>query len=229
MKLTGNTVLITGGSMGIGFGLAEALLKRGNTVIICGRRKERLLEAQAKLPGVQIRVCDVADGDARRELAAWATDNFPDLNVLVNNAGVQRNIDLKAGVGEITDGESEIAINLEAPILLTALFIPHLLRQKEAAVINVSSGLVFQPAAGLPIYCATKAALHTYTQLLRQQLTGTGVRVFEAIPPMVDTELNKAGRDKRNLTYRGVKTEEYIPTLMAGLDRDEFEIRYQNG
>lgn len=229
MKLTGNTVLITGGASGIGFGLAEALLARKNKVIICGRRIDRLREAQAKLPGLHTRVCDVTDGDARRELAVWATDSFPDLNVLINNAGIQRNIDLKAGSDEISDGESEIAVNLEAPIMLTALLVPHLLRRKEAAIINVSSGLIYQPAAGLPIYCATKAALHVYTHLLRRQLANTGIRVYEAVPPMVDTELNKAGRDKQGKAYRGIKTEDYIPTFIAGLAGDEYEIRYQQG
>ncbi len=226
MNLEGNTVLLTGGSMGIGYGLAEAFHKAGSEVIICGRREARLREAQEKLPGVHIRVCDVADREDQKRLYEWAVERFPQLNVLINNAGIQRNIDLAAGVDEILDGDSEIAINLEAPILLSALFIPHLAKQPWAAIINVSSGLIFRPAAGVPIYCATKAALHVYSQVLRQQLADTSIQVIELIPPMVDTELNKVGRDKRNLTYRGISTPEYVATVVEGLEKGQLEIRY---
>lgn len=226
MKLGGNTVLITGGSMGIGLGLAGAFLRAGSEVIICGRREARLLEAQRRLPGVHIRVCDVADRKDQERLFEWAVKGFPQLNVLVNNAGVQRDLDLTRGAEELLAGESEIAINLEAPILLAARFIPHLIQQPRAAIMNVSSGLIFRPAASMPLYCATKAALHVYSQLLRQQLAATPIQVFELIPPMVDTELNRIGRDRRNLTYRGISTEEYIATVVDGLEQDRLEMRY---
>jgi uncharacterized oxidoreductase len=226
VKLGGNTVLITGGSMGIGLGLAEVFLRAGSEVIVCGRREARLLEAKSRLPGLHIRVCDVVDRDDQKRLHDWTVENFPQLNVLINNAGIQRDIDLTRGVEDILAGESEIAVNLEAPILLTARFVPHLASRPWAAIMNVSSGLIFRPAAGVPIYCATKAALHVYSQLLRQQLADTAVKVFELIPPMVDTELNKAGRDMRNLTYRGITTEEYIETVVEGLKKDLLEIRY---
>jgi len=226
VKLGGNTVLITGGSMGIGLGLAEVFLRAGSEVIICGRREERLLEAKGRLPGVHIRVCDVADREEQRRLCDWAVEHFPQLNVLVNNAGIQRDINLAGGAEAILAGDSEIAINLEAPILLAARLIPHLVEQPSAAIMTVSSGLIFRPAAGVPIYCATKAGLHVYSQLLRQQLANTRIQVFELIPPMVDTELNKVGRDARNLTYRGITTEEYIASVVEGLERDQLEIRY---
>lgn len=212
--------------MGIGLGLAEAFLKAGSEVIICGRREPRLQEAKDKLPGLHIRVCDVANQEEQQQLYAWAVERFPRLNVLINNAGIQRDIDLTGGVEEILAGESEIAVNLEAPILLAARFIPHLTRQERAAIVNVSSGLVFRPMAGMPLYCVTKAGLHVYSELLRQQLAGTSVQVIELIPPMVDTELNQVGRAKRNMPYRGIGVAEYVATVVASLESGLLEIRY---
>lgn len=226
MNLGGNTVLITGGSSGIGYALAEVFVRAGSTVLICSRREDRLREAQSRLPGVHIRVCDLSDREDQKRLYDWAVDRFPALNILVNNAGIQSDIDLTRGVEEILDGDSEIAINLEVPILLAARFIPHLARQPGAAIMNVSSGLIFRPAAGVPIYCATKAALHVYSQLLRQQLAASPIQVFELIPPMVDTELNKEGRDKRGQPYRGITVAEYVATVVEGLAKDQLEIRY---
>ena len=152
VQLGDNTVLITGGSMGIGLGLAEAFLNAGSEVIVCGRREARLQEARERLPGLHIRVCDVADREEQKRLYEWAVERFPKLNVLINNAGIQRHIELTQGVDEILAGESEIAVNLEAPILLAARFIPHLARQPRAAIVNVSSGLVFRPLARMPLY-----------------------------------------------------------------------------
>jgi uncharacterized oxidoreductase len=226
MNLSGNTVLITGGATGIGFALAEALLKRGNRVIICGRREERLQRAKQKHPELFIKVCDVADREDQRRLYEWATAEFPELNILVNNAGIQRDIDLTKGLEDILSGENEIRINLEGPIFLTALFMQQLLASKNPAIVNVSSGLAFRPMAAVPIYCTTKIAMHMYTQLLRQQLEGRGVKVFEAVPPVVETELNLPGRKKRNMPIRGIPADEFAAAVISGLEKDEFEIRY---
>lgn len=125
MKINGNTFLITGGTTGIGFALAEAFLDNGNTVIICGRRKHKLLEAQQKRPDLHIKVCDVADASSRNELLEWTRVNFPRLNILINNAGIQRHIDFTKGTEELLAGENEIRVNLEAPIFLSAQFIPY--------------------------------------------------------------------------------------------------------
>lgn len=159
MKINGNTVLITGGATGIGFALAQDLVQAGNEVIICGRRENKLAEAKGKLPLIHTRVCDVSKDKDRRELFAWARANFPNLNILVNNAGIQRMIDLTKGI-EALAGEDEIEINLKACVHLSALFIPFFMEKKEAAIVNVSSGLGFVPLAIMPVYCATKAALH---------------------------------------------------------------------
>jgi uncharacterized oxidoreductase len=226
MKISGNTVLITGGATGIGYAMAEAFLEAGNEVIICGRRKERLLEAQKKHPDLHIKVCDVADGADRKALVKWATANFKKLNILVNNAGVQRDIDLTKGIDEFMAGESEIKINLEAPIVLSGLFIPYLTGKKEAAIINVSSGLGFVPAARMPVYSATKAGLHAFSLALRHQLKNKGIKVFEVVPPAVDTELNQEGRAKRGNFKAGLTSEEFVAVVMKGFQNDVFEIGY---
>ena len=143
MKLSGNTVLITGGATGIGFALAEEFLDKGNKVIICGRREQKLLEAQKKHPNLSIKVCDVTDEFSRKELYEWIKANFPDVNVLINNAGIQRNIDFTKGTEELFSGENEIRTNLEGPIFLSALFIPLLSGKNEAAIVNVTAGSGF--------------------------------------------------------------------------------------
>lgn len=224
MKTTGNTILITGGATGIGFALAEAFLREGNEVIVCGRRRGKLAEAKKKHPELHTRQCDVADAEARRDLFKWVTKTFPRLNVLVNNAGIQRDIDLTKGAAELRRRGGEIAINLEAPIHLSALFIPHLKKQAHAAIVNVSSGLGFVPMAVMPVYCATKAGLHSFTVSLRQQLEGTSIKVFELVPPMVDTELDGGARDGRAGEYRGIPPAECAAAALEGMAADELEI-----
>jgi uncharacterized oxidoreductase len=154
---------------------------------------------------------------------------FPDLDILVNNAGIQRYIDLKKGYEELKSGEDEIAINFVATVELTALLIGQLMKRPSAAVINVSSGLGFMPMLNTPIYSATKAAVHTYSLVLRQQLRDTSVRVIEIVPPMVDTDLNKEARDAARLKFRGVSLSDYIPTVINGLENDADIIFHGDG
>lgn len=225
MKLSGNTVLITGGATGIGYSLAEKFLDEGNKVIICGRREARLLEAQKNHPELNIKVCDVANQNDRLDLFNWIKDNFNDLNIVINNAGVQKDIDFTKGTEELLKGEDEIKINFEAPVFLSALFIPFLTGKKGAAIINVSSDLAFAPIARFPIYCATKAAMHSFSMTLRHQLRETGIRVFEVTPPLVDTELNKEGRKKSGLKV-DLKPEEFAAAVVKGLKNGQFEIGY---
>ena len=226
MDISGNTILITGGATGIGYAMAEAFLEARNEVIICGRREERLLEAQKKHPEFHIKVCNVAEEADRRKLVEWITANFPQLNILVNNAGVQRDIDFTKGIAEFLAGESEIKFNLEAPIVLSGMFIPYLAGKKEAAIINVSSGLGFVPAARMPVYSATKAGLHAFSMALRQQLLKLGIKVFEVVPPAVDTELNPEGRAKRGNYKANLTPEEFVLAVMKGFKNDIFEIGY---
>jgi len=226
MEISGNTVLITGGATGIGYAMVESFLEAGNEVIICGRREERLLKAQKKHPELYIKVCDIADEADRRTLVEWATANFRNLNILVNNAGVQRDIDFTKGIAEFLAGESEIKINLEALIVLSGLFIPFLTGKKEAAIINVSSGLGFVPAARMPVYSATKAGIHAFSLALRQQLLKLEIKVFEVVPPAVDTELNQEGRAKRGNFKADLKPEKLMASVMKGFKNDVFEIGY---
>jgi uncharacterized oxidoreductase len=156
-------------------------------------------------------------------------DRFPDIDILVNNAGIQRYVDLKKGFDELKSGGDEIEINLVAPVELTSLFIGHLMKRPSAAIINVSSGLGFMPMPNTPIYSATKAAFHTYTLVLRQQLKDTPVRVIEIVPPMVDTDLNKEGRNAVQLKFRGISVSEYIQTVMKGLENDSDTIFHADG
>lgn len=226
MKLSGNTVLITGGATGIGFAMAEAFLKAGSEVIICGRREGRLLEAQQKRPELHVRTCDVANAADCKALAHWVSTTFRNLNVLVNNAGVQRDIDLTKGVDVFLAGDSEIRINLEAPIVLSGLFIPQLMGKNEPAIVNVSSGLGFVPAARMPVYSATKAGLHAFSMALRHQLSKLGIKVFEVVPPAVDTELNTEGRTRRGNFKADLKPEEFTAAVMRGLEANMLEIGY---
>ena len=187
MNLTGNTILITGGGSGIGRALAEQLHQRGNQVIIAGRRLEALNAVTAANPGMQSITLDVADPAAIRSATLRLIGDYPALNVLVNNAGIMRRENLlKAATG---DAEAMVATNLLGPIRLTAALLPHLICQPSAAILNVSSGLAFVPMAATPTYCATKAAIHSYTQSLRYQLKDTAIQVIEIVPPWVATEL----------------------------------------
>jgi uncharacterized oxidoreductase len=220
MRLSGNCVLVTGGSSGIGLAIAERLLDAGSAVIICGRREEKLREAKARRTEFHVRVADLSTPAGRRELCVWATSVFPRLNVLINNAGIQQRLAL-AEVPPWERIEEEIAINLEAPIHLSTLFIPHLAKQPRSAIWNVTSGLSFAPIAGVPVYCATKAALHSFTLSLRHQLAGTAIEVIEIIPPAVDTDLGGPGLHKF-----GVPIAELVDAVLPRVEAGEQEVAY---
>ncbi len=208
------TVLVTGGASGIGLALAERYLDSGSEVIVCGRRETALEAARARHPRLRTRVCDLGDPRQREQLAAWAVAAAPTLDTLVNNAGIQRRVDLTAPA-EWAATHEEIASNLEAPIHLTALLLPHLRRQPAATIVNVTSGLAFVPLARVPVYCATKAALHSFTLSLRLQLAETPVRVVELIPPAVDTDLGGAGLHTFG-TPLAAFADAVFPRLLAG-------------
>jgi uncharacterized oxidoreductase len=222
MKANGNTVLITGGGTGIGLALAEQLVRRDNTVIICGRRRQRLLAAKKRIPGLVMRVCDVSRPASRKTLVQWIIAKFGNLNILVNNAGIQRAVDFTRGSRDLSDADEEVATNLIAPIHLSALLIPHLRRRKDAAIINVSSGLAFTPLAVVPVYCATKAAIHSLSLTLRFQLRDTSVRVFEIAPPMVSTDLS--GRRRRpDGNEHAMSPEEAAQGIINAMENDAYE------
>ena len=225
MDVSGNTVLITGGATGIGFALAERFVNAGSVVIVCGRRKSRLQAAKHKLPALHIRQCDVSVESERRSLLRWTT-RFPSLNMLVNNAGIQRQMDFTSpAVTKLPSSkDDEVTINLAAPIRLCALFTPKLLKRKDAAIVNISSGLAFVPIAMMPVYCATKAAIHSFTISLRHQLRNTSVRVFEAAPPTTDTELDESFAGEQEKAYRGISPQEVAAAIIEGIRADKEEI-----
>ncbi len=223
MRTSENTILITGGGSGIGLAMAEAFAGAGNQVIICGRRQERLDQARGRIPGLHAICCDLADPTQRQSLAERMVKDFPRLNMLVNNAGVQRPIDLLAGAESILEGEDEIEVNLKSPILRTAKLIPLLSRQDPAAVVNVTSGLGFVPLVAVPIYCATKAAMHSYSLSLRHQLRQTTVRVFEVVPPTVDTELDHGRRERAHMRDRGIPAQDVATGALKALAEDIYE------
>jgi uncharacterized oxidoreductase len=197
MILSGNTILITGGGSGIGRGLAESLHALGNQVIIAGRRQHALDETTTANPGMKSIPLNIEDPAAIREFASKAIAEFPSLNFLINNAGIMRAEKLIAQQPDLTDAEAIVATNLLGPIRLTAALSPHLLEQPRAAILNISSGLAFLPLALTPTYCATKAAIHSYTLSLRYQLRSTGIEVLELIPPYVQTDLMSGADDPR--------------------------------
>lgn len=209
MQITGNTILITGGGSGIGRGLAEELQRAGNHVIIAGRRRHLLDEVTAANPGMDAVEFDINSAEAIRLFAAELTERFPKLNVVIHNAGIMPFEDVKTG--ELDNAEATIATNLLGPIRLTGALIAHLLRQPSAAIVTVTSGLASLPLFITPTYCATKAAIHSYTQSLRYQLRDTKVQVIEIVPPYVQTELTGP---KQAVDPRAMPLDEYIAETM---------------
>jgi uncharacterized oxidoreductase len=189
MIITGNTILITGGGSGIGRGLAEAFHKLGNKVIIAGRRKQVLDDTTAANPGMASIVINIEDPADIRKVAAQLATEHPTLNAVIHNAGIMRSENLLTQQPEIADTEATIATNLLGPLRLTAALLPQLQKQPHAAILTVTSGLAFIPRADTPTYCATKAAIHSWTQSLRYQLKSTNIQVIEIVPPYVQTEL----------------------------------------
>jgi len=197
MNPTGNTILITGGGSGIGRGLAESLHALGNQVIISGRRLSALAETTAANPGIKSLQLDIEHRAPIRAFVAHVIAEFPSINVLINNAGIMRRENLLEQQPDLADTEAIVATNLLGPIRLTAALLPHLQKQPHATIMNVSSGLAFLPMVRTPTYCATKAALHSYTLSLRAQLRNTGIEVLELIPPYVATNLMDGAKNPR--------------------------------
>jgi uncharacterized oxidoreductase len=230
MKVSGNTILITGGTSGIGFELAAQFLKLGNSVIITGRDQRRLEEAQRKLPGIHTFQSDVSDPKAIALLFESATKEFPGLNVLVNNAGIMRKVNLLSTADDLVSGLDDISREIETdligPVRMVKQFLPHLKVQASAAIVNVSSGLAFVPLPIAPVYCAAKAGVHSFTQSLRVQLRSTRVKVFELAPPMTQTPLftgDMHAEDVKGVRMMDVTT--LVGHAIKGVKKDQLEIR----
>jgi uncharacterized oxidoreductase len=189
MRLTNNKILITGGASGIGFALAERFAQLGNTVIICGRREDVLNEAAAKLPGLIAKSCDLSSEKERVVLRDWVAAEHADLNVLVNNAGIQQWMNV-GDANFFQRAKAEMAINMEAPVHLSHLFLG---LPKLNTIMNVSSGLAFSPLTKTPVYSATKAFMRSFTLSLRHLVKERGIEVIEIIPPALNTDLGGKG------------------------------------
>ncbi len=189
MKLSGNKILITGGGTGIGLGLAERFIQEKNTVIICGRRESALKEAVVKFPSLITKTSDLSVEAGRIDLYNWISKNHPDVNVLINNAGIQNWMNI-SDCDFYQKANAEININILAPIHLTNLFMN---LKSLNTIINVSSGLAFVPFSKVPVYCATKAFLRSFTLSLRHSLKSTHIEVIEMIPPALNTDLGGKG------------------------------------
>jgi len=221
MNLNGNTVLITGGGSGIGLALATRFLENGSKVIVCGRNLEKLESIKSKFPKLHIKRSDVANEDERLTLFNSVIEEFPEINIVINNAGIQQRINLKDA--DWNACRQEIAINFEAPIHLSVLFIPNLLNKENAYIINVTSGLAFMPPAWVPVYGATKAGMHSFTFSLREQLFNTNIGVIEVIPPAVDTDLGGVG-----IHTFGVKVDDFANCVFEGFSNGLVEIAYKD-
>lgn len=180
---------ITGGSSGIDFEMAKQLLSVKNKVIITGRNKEKLRQAKEELGGVTAIQCDAADSNSIKKLYDQIAKDFPELNLLINNAGVMLTINLQKHSLSAEELTKELDINVKGTIWMNDTFLPLLKKNKNAATVSVSSGLGFVPLPISPVYCATKVAVHSYTQSLRAQLKNTNVKVFELAPPATQTDL----------------------------------------
>ncbi|HEY0759414.1 MAG TPA: SDR family NAD(P)-dependent oxidoreductase [Acidisarcina sp.] len=227
MKTTGNTVFITGGGSGIGRGLAEAFHKLGNQVIIAGRREAVLSKVAAANPGMQSVTLDTSKAESITRVAAEMAGQFPALNVIINNAGVQRVHEFAVEGGyDDTAAQEEINTNISGVLRMTQAFLPHLRLQPAATIVNVSSGLAFVPMARFPVYCATKAFVHCFSMSLRHQLRNTTVKVLELIPPWVKTDLDVTHPPAmRPDGMSPMPLDQFIAAAMTELAGDEHELK----
>lgn len=217
MKLSNNKILITGGATGIGLGLTERFLKENNTILICGRRASALKAVSDNYPEVITRVCDLSKTEEREQLYNWISEEHSDLNVLINNAGIQKDV-LLSDSAFYQHAKEELEINIEAPIHLTSLF----QNLKSLNVImNVTSGLAFVPMARMPVYCATKSFLHSFTLSLRHILKSKNIEVIEIIPPAINTELGGQGRHDY-----APSVNEFVSAIFKQLIENKTEITY---
>lgn len=223
MKMTNNTILITGGTSGIGYELARQLCTT-NTVIITGRNQEKLEKVKAELKNVEIYKSNVSAPQDIVKLYDYISKTFPNLNMLMNNAGVSKKVDLQTDA-DLLDLTFEVETNLNGLMRMCVQFLPLLKQQKEAAIVNTSSILSMVPIAKSPVYCATKAAVHSFTQSLRIQLKGTNIKVFELAPPATVTPILDAFSEEERKSLNAMDVTKMVNKTIDGMLQDKFEIR----
>lgn len=224
MELQHNTILITGGTSGFGFEFASRLIAMGNTVIITGRNSQKLQETRRRLPGIHTIQSDVSKPADIASLYDDVIRAFPDLNIIINNAGEMRQL-VVHDAHDLYDVTREIDINLMGPIRMIQQFLPHLKKQKNAAILNVTSGIALMAFPLTPVYSASKSGLRAYTQSLRVQLKHTGIKVFELVAPGSPTPLNEKFLQVDGFDPKGlVPVKQVIDEAIKGLQRDQFEV-----
>ena len=224
MKLSQRTILITGGTSGIGLELARQLIARDNVVIVTGRSADRIAQAKRSLPQLHAVQSDVTDPSSIRQLYETLAGRFPTLDSLINNAGIMRSLRL-AQHRALEDVTSEIDIDLTGPMRMVQQFMPHLLLQPNALIVNVSSGLAFVPFAAAPIYSAAKAGLHAYTRCLRAQLHDTRINVVELAPPLTETPLYSAEYKQQMNGQKAMAADTLVRAAIRGIEAGKSEIR----
>ncbi len=224
MELRNSTILITGGTSGIGLELVKQLTEQGAIIIVTGRSLEALNETKKKFPQVHIFQSDVSNPKDIEQLYNEVTSRFPALNIIINNAGLMRLIDLQDNKLGLENIVAEINTNLSGTVQMVHRFLPHLITRKSAAVVNVSSGIAFMSYSSAPIYSATKAGVHAYTQALRFQLEDTNVKVFEIIPPGVNTNLQNDWVITPNPAMM-MDVDKMVKVIIKGLLKDKPEIK----
>lgn len=224
MNLKSSTVLITGGTSGIGLEFAKQLSREGATVIVTGRDMTRLVQAKQMIPALHIFQCNVSNADDIASLYNLMIAHFPNLNILINNAGIMRSEAFNTQADDSGDITTEIDINFSGTVRMVHRFLPHLKRKNNAAIVNISSGLAFIPFIISPIYCGTKAAIHTYSMGLREQLKNTSVKVFEVAPPKTDKPMQTAVPEA-NTSGRTMRVDQMVSVAIKGIKNDRYEIR----
>jgi uncharacterized oxidoreductase len=222
MKIENSTILITGGGTGLGLSLAQMLTRKGNTIIICGRSIEKLKQAKEKIPELITYQCDVSDDQSINSLVETIIEKHSSLNVLINNAGVMHLHDVVNDSLPIRNQKAEVMTNFYGVVALCNKLIPLLKTKEQSAILNITSGLAYMPFMASPVYAATKAAVHSYSQSIRQALKKTSIDVFEVLPPMVDTQMSK---DLEMPGMKKMSSETLAKIIIKAMSKDQFEIR----
>lgn len=224
MELKNSTILITGGTSGIGLEFVKQLTKQGADIIVTGRNLDKLNETKKQFPKIKIFQSDVSKPQEIEQLYKNVTQQFPSLNIVINNAGIMRNLSLQDRSLELENITREIETNLSGVIRMNHQFIPHLKTKETPAIVNVSSGLAFVPFPSSPVYSASKAGIHAYTSVLRLQLKDTNIKVFELAPPSTETPLQDEFRDLVD-SGQNMTVDEMVGIAIKGILKDKLEIR----
>ncbi len=221
MQLNAKTILITGGTSGIGLELAKQLIKKTNKILICGKNKQKLDILKENLPEIEVFHCDVSNEQQLNKLAETIKNRFKRIDILINNAAIQERIDFLNGKNVVEDSKKEIKTNFISQVILTKKMLPLLNKSPEAAIVNLSSAVAYEPIPYIPIYCATKAAINSFSKSIRYQLKNTTIKVFCVFPPKVSTKLNKIKKGGKEIT-----PEKAAKEIIKGIQKNKYEIRF---